>query len=166
MTRFHIAAYLNEAVDKTRRSENRQLIKEQDKTLSKSKYVCLKSDENLTDKQRETLESLQGLELETARVWAFQESFRHFFSCTVLVEAKAFFEKWHEAAISVGNEHLSKSGSYAQRPQRGFVRLHSPQSYNAAAESLNAQIQHIKACAKGYRRFSNFRIAILFFLGN
>jgi len=45
--------------------------------------VGLKSDENLTDKQRETLESLQGLELETARVWAFKESFRHFFSCTV-----------------------------------------------------------------------------------
>jgi hypothetical protein len=30
---------------------------------------------------------------------------------------------------------------------------------------LNAQIQHIKTCARGYRKFESFRVAILFFLG-
>ncbi|MCX6380437.1 MAG: transposase, partial [Armatimonadetes bacterium] len=33
------------------------------------------------------------------------------------------------------------------------------------AEGLNSQIQLIKANARGYRKFDNFRVAILFFLG-
>ena len=36
---------------------------------------------------------------------------------------------------------------------------------NGFAEGLNAMIQEIKAVARGFRRFDNFRIAILFFLG-
>ena len=36
---------------------------------------------------------------------------------------------------------------------------------NAVAEGLNAQIQLIKARARGFRQFAQFRIAILFFLG-
>jgi hypothetical protein len=35
----------------------------------------------------------------------------------------------------------------------------------AAAEDLNGQIQLIKARARGFRRFPNFRVAILFYLG-
>ncbi len=163
--RFHIAAYLNEAVDKTRRAENRQLMKEQDKTLSKSKYIWLKSDKNLTDKQRESLENLQGLELETAKVWAFKESFRQFFSCATLQEAETFFQQWYEAALALGNEPLSKVARMLNDHKQGLLAYIRHKVTNAAAESLNAQIQHIKACAKGYRRFSNFRVAILFFLG-
>jgi transposase len=34
---------------------------------------------------------------------------------------------------------------------------------NAMAERLNGKIQEIKACGRGYRRFENFRSAILFF---
>ena len=35
---------------------------------------------------------------------------------------------------------------------------------NALAKSLNAQIQYIKTCASGYRTFTGFGIAVLFFL--
>jgi transposase len=30
---------------------------------------------------------------------------------------------------------------------------------------LNSRIQHLISCARGFRRFENLRIAILFFLG-
>jgi transposase len=36
---------------------------------------------------------------------------------------------------------------------------------NAMAERLNGKIQEIKLAARGYRRFQNFRSAILFFHG-
>ena len=36
---------------------------------------------------------------------------------------------------------------------------------NAMAERLNGKIQEIKATARGYRTFKNFRSAILFFHG-
>lgn len=36
---------------------------------------------------------------------------------------------------------------------------------NAVAEGLNSKIQQIKSVARGFRKFANFRIAILFFCG-
>lgn len=41
---------------------------------------------------------------------------------------------------------------------RGFIN-------NAMAERLNGKIQEVKACGRGYRRFENFKSAILFFHG-
>ena len=163
--RFHVAAYLNNAVDMTRRSENRRLLKEEDKSLSKSKYLWLKSDKNLSEKQRAALENLQGLELETAKVWAFKEHFRDFFACTTIDTARTFLRQWYEAARALGNTHLSKVARMLNDHKEGLLAYIEHKVSNASAESLNAQIQHVKACARGYRTFSNFRIAILFFLG-
>lgn len=163
--RFHVAAYLNNAVDMTRRTENRRLLKEEDRSLSKSKYLWLKSDKNLTEKQRTALESLQCLNLETAKVWAFKEAFRDFFVCTSGSAAKSFLHQWYEAACALGNAHLSKVARMLNEHKEGLLAYIKHKVSNASAESLNAQIQHVKACARGYRTFSSFRIAILFFLG-
>jgi transposase len=45
--KFHLIQYLNEAIDKVRRGE----VKTQ-KELKNSRYVLLKNEENLTEKQR------------------------------------------------------------------------------------------------------------------
>jgi len=36
---------------------------------------------------------------------------------------------------------------------------------NAASEGLNSKIQTIKANARGFRNFENYRLSILFFCG-
>jgi transposase len=36
---------------------------------------------------------------------------------------------------------------------------------NAVAEGLNSKIQQVKSAARGFRKFENYRIAILFFCG-
>ena len=36
---------------------------------------------------------------------------------------------------------------------------------NAKAERINGKIQEVKTIGRGYRRFENFRVAILFFCG-
>ena len=163
--RYHIAAYLNDAVDKTRRAENRELTRQQDTTLHKSKYLWLRSDATLTDKQRTALEGLTCLELETAKVWAFKESFRQFFACTTEYGARSFFFAWQEAALALGNVHLTKVAQMLHRHLEGLVAYIRHHVTNATAEGLNAQIQLIKSNARGFRKWENFRVAILFFLG-
>lgn len=63
-------------MDKTRRSENKTLSKTEDNPLARSKYLWLKAPDALTEKQKMTFAALSGLELETAKVWLFKESFR------------------------------------------------------------------------------------------
>ena len=163
--RFHVAKYLNDAVDKTRRAENRTLQREDDTSLHKSKYLWLKGPDNMTEKQRTALEALNSLELETAKVWAFKESFRSFFEYQSETDAKAFFLTWYEAAVALSNTHLTKVARMLKSHLKGLLAYIRHKVTNALAEALNGQIQRIKANARGFRRFENFRIAILFFLG-
>lgn len=82
--RFHIAGYLNDAVDKTRRDENRTLAKREASPLVKNPFVknpfvkstwlWLRSPEKLTDKQRALFAALQSHDLETSKVWSFKEA--------------------------------------------------------------------------------------------
>ena len=163
--RFHIAAYLNNAVDMTRRSENRKLNKTQNKSLHRTKYIWLKSVTNLSEKQRVALETMIGLELETAKAWAIKENFRNFFTFTNIADAQDFLLNWYTLACALGNRHLTKVADMLISHTKGLLAYIKHKVTNAAAEGLNAQIQHVKSCARGYRTFTSFRIAILFFLG-
>ena len=163
--RYHIAAYLGEAVDKTRRTEHRYLTRQQDKTLNKSKYLWLRSEASLTEKQKAALDALTSLDLETSKVWAFKESFRKFFACTTQEQGQQFFQSWYESALALGNVHLSKVAKMLQNHLAGLLAYIEHRVSNATAEGLNALIQQIKANAKGFRKWESFRIAILFFLG-
>ena len=163
--RFHVAGYLNDAVDATRKDEHRALVGQEDKTLSKTKYLWLRSETTLTEAQRQSLEALCGLELETAKVWAFKENFRQFFMCQTQYGAAVFFRQWYEAALALDNPHLTKVALMLERHLDGLLAYVRHRVTNAVAENLNGQIQRIKTNARGFRQFANFRVAILFFLG-
>jgi transposase len=163
--RFHVAGYLNEAVDKTRKEEHRQLSRRQDKTLSKTKYLWLRSEATLSEKQKQSLQALSGLELQTAQVWAFKECFRQFFDCQTEYGARVFFRQWFEAAVALGNTHLTKVAHMLDKHLTGLLAYIRHRVTNALAENLNGQIQRVKTNARGFRSFQNFRIAVLFFLG-
>lgn len=168
--RFHIAGYLNDAVDKTRRDENRTFVKVGasplvKNPLVKSKWLWLRSPEKLTNKQRALFAALQTHDLETSKVWAFKEAFRDFFSAGGVEEGEAFFGNWYEQALALGNKHLTKVAQMLHDHLPGLLAYLCHRTSNAVAEGLNAQIQLIKARARGFRQFAQFRIAILFFLG-
>lgn len=65
--RFHISKHLNEAVDKVRRRENRQLLTQGDERLKGSKYLWLSNPENQSNAFSETFDSLKNSELKVAR---------------------------------------------------------------------------------------------------
>jgi transposase len=107
--RFHIAAYLNRAVDLTRRSEIRELRQQGDEAiLAHSKYIWLKNPENLTDKQQKQFELLMEADLQTSLAWALKENFRHFFACVDVEAGREFFSNWHEQVVAASNRHMIK----------------------------------------------------------
>jgi len=163
--RFHIAQYLSEAVDKTRRDEHRVLAQAGVSPLTKSKWVWLRSPEKLTDTQKALFTALQSHDLETAKVWSFKEAFRGFFTVGSVEEGQAFFDNWYATALELGNKHLTKVAQMLSTHLTGLLAYLRHKTNNAIAEGLNAQIQLIKARARGFRKFDQFRIAILFFLG-
>ena len=53
--RFHVMQLATKAVDKVRRCEHKKLKSEGDERLTHSRYIWLKSQENLTENQRDLL---------------------------------------------------------------------------------------------------------------
>jgi transposase len=162
---FHIARDLNAAVDQTRRAEHRALTRRGDATLTASKYLWLSGPERFTPAQRERFEELRAQDLTTAAVWSFKETFRDFFHCRTASEAHLYFTMWYDAALRCGQRALTKVAERLRAHLPGLLAFFRHRVTNAIAEQINGQIQYLKAAARGYRRFANFRVAILFFLG-
>jgi transposase len=165
--RFHIAKYLGNAVDLTRRQEHRRLAAGNSKSspLHKTKYHWLTNPKNLTPEKQAVLDAVRAHDLETGKVWMFKEAFRQFYTANDVTEAMSFFINWRDAAIELGNKFLTQVVKLMDNHLRGLLNYHFHRTSNATAEGLNSQIQRIKANARGFRRFANYRIAILFFLG-
>jgi transposase len=163
--RYHVATYLNKAVDDTRKAEHARLSKEGASPLAKSKYLWLKNPENLDDNQKALFDGLMMNDLETPKAWAIKDAFRAFFQCKTVSNGETFFENWYEQATALKNSYVDKVAKMLNNHLPGLLAYIKHKTTNARAESLNSKIQALKTSARGYRRFANFRIAILFFFG-
>jgi transposase len=70
--RYHVSAHLNEAVDKVRRDEHKELMAQGDETLKGTRQLWLYNPENFNQEQVEAFSQLKDLHLKVARAWAPQ----------------------------------------------------------------------------------------------
>src|SRR5207249_10913904 len=88
--RFHLIKYLNEAIDKTRKQE----LKTEQELLKKSKFVLLKNEENLSEKQRQQFEAINKANLRTAHVWRAKANFKEMILQPDQPHAILMLNKW------------------------------------------------------------------------
>ena len=110
-------------------------------------------------------EQLLTRELKTATAWAFKETFVEFCSQPDGLRAKIFFEQWHESVIRSKLEPLKKVARMLQSHLSGLLNYFDHPIANAITEGFNSRIQALKAAARGFRSFANYRTRILFFCG-
>jgi len=163
--RFHIAKYLNDAVDHTRIAEHNKLKRQGDLRLKGSKFFWVSNQANLRDKQIELYGALKDANLETAKAWALKENFREFFALQTPEEGETFFRAWSNDVAASQNKYLAKVAKMLNRYFFGLRNYLKHRQTNSAAEGTNSLIQEVKFAARGFRTFQGFRIAVLFFLG-
>jgi transposase len=164
--RFHVTKYLNEAVDKVRKKEHRDLCRRKDNCLAKTKYLWLKNPENWTTKDENRYAVLSKNQLAVGRAWNRKELFREFWSLTSVEEAEVFFKRWYFSATHSRLKPIIEVAKMLKRHLDGLLTWIKYQISNGLAEGFNAKIQQIKSIARGFRYFKNYRIAILFHLGD
>lgn len=163
--KFHIAKHLNEAVDKTRRIEHSKLLKQKDDRLKGTKYSWLKGMEHLSDEALKQVEMLSKAELDVAKAWYIKELFRHFWTRRDALFARSFFEQWYKEAFDSKLPEIRKVARMLKKHLENILTYFDSFITNAASEGLNSKIQAIKANARGFRNFENYRVSILFFCG-
>ena len=163
--KFHVSKYLNEAVDKVRRQEHKQLMAEGDETLKGSRQLWLYNPQHFSAEQASDFTALKDLNLKVARAWAAKELFTKFWEYGQAGWARRFFKDWFGW---VSRSRLGPMVAVAHMLKRHLENLLTYLKHritNAVTEGLNSKIQSIKSAARGFRNFKNYRTRILFFCG-
>ena len=163
--KFHISKYLNEAVDKVRRAEHKAFMQEDDETLKGAKYLFLKNPANMSDSEKERFKRLRMDKLKAGRAWSIKEMFSEFWTYSYQASAEKFFQRWYWWATHSGLKPMADVAKLMKRHLPNILTYLRHLITNAMMEGFNSKIQSIKANARGYRNFANYRTAILFYCG-
>jgi len=166
---FHIMTHMNEAVDRTRRREQRELKAAGDDRLTGTKYVWSYGEENVPDKHRDRLARLtaHGMmrKLKTTRAWSIKESLRDLWTYRSRVAAEHHWRWWYGWAIRSRLSHVKQVATMLKAHLPGVLAFFRHRVMNAASEGLNARLQRIKSMAYGFRSREHFKTAIFFHCG-
>jgi len=121
LDRFHIMKKMNEAIDKVRRSETRQLEEDgYEPVLKHSRWCLLKRRENLTEKQTVKLAELLKYNLKSVRSYLLREDFQRFWEYTSPGWAGKFLDQWCTRTLRSRIEPMKKI-VYSLREHRDLI---------------------------------------------
>ena len=163
--RFHIMKAMNEAVNKVRLGEHRQLSGLGDDTLKGTKHWWLYAEENLPERHREAFAELKSNSLRTGRAWAIKEALRNLWHYGTAAWASKFFDRWFGWAKRSQLAPVKKVADMLKSRVQNVVSYCMHKITNGVAEGLNSKIMSIKRKCCGFRNADNFKNAIYFHCG-
>jgi transposase len=163
--KYHVASYLNRAVDQTRRAEHKELTARGEDILKGQRYLFLFNPASLRADQSQALERLLQANLKAGQAWAFKELFTEFWAQPDAEQGRAFLRQWCARVKRTRLMALKKVALLLERHWEGLRNYFVHRLTNALCEGFNSKIQQLKSAARGFRSFAHYRTRILFFLG-
>jgi transposase len=161
--RFHVSKPLNEAVDKTRREEAAQLALKGDDTLKRTRFWWLHAE--VPQKHKDDFADLLEINLRTAKAWAYKEQMVEFWNQPDAEAGNEFFQQWYRSVMCSRLPKLKQVAKMLKAHLGGLLTYFTHRISNALTEGFNSKIQALRAEARGFRSFKNYRTRILFFCG-
>jgi len=163
--RFHISKYLNTAVNSIRRKEHLDLIKQRLPYLLHTKFLWLKNKDKWKDREKQKFDDLSKLNLKVSKAWRLKELFDEFWYSSTTDQAKYFFDRRYTLVIRSKLPEMMKVAVMLREHLGGLLSYITFHISNGITEGINTIIQNIKANARGFRSFKNYRTRILFYAG-
>ena len=132
--------------------------------LSNTKYIWLKNEKNLTDKQRKRLEELLQVEyLDTVKAYDMKLKLQDFYFRHKDYDEKTIFD-FENMALDFCNSTMKEMQKFGEMLARNAVEIlnyFDTKRTNAILEGFNSKIKIIKNRARGFRNMKNFRDDLL-----
>ncbi|OWP56280.1 MAG: hypothetical protein B2I17_06770 [Thermoplasmatales archaeon B_DKE] len=164
--RFHVMKHVNEAVDSTRKQENKELQKSGMADLKGTRYIWLYAMENLPDKYREKYNELKRSNLQTGKAYSMKENIRDLWNAPSIESARKYWDSWYNWIIHSSVDAMKDVARMMKVHIRNILNYFNHKITNARAEGINSKIALIQKMAFGYRNKGNLRTAIYFRCGN
>jgi len=167
--RFHIMAKMNEAIDKVRRQEGRDLkAKGLEPVLKGSRWWFLKKPMNLTLRQVEKLANILQYNLKTVRSYLLKEDFQSFWEYKSAGWAGRFLDQWCVRTMRSRIEPM-KQVARSLRAHRELLLnwFRAKKEFSSGiVEGLNNKAKLVTRKAYGFRTFQALELSLYHGLGN
>jgi transposase len=163
---YHLATYMNKAVDQVRRSEHAALSCRDDDALKGSRMLWLYGEENVPSKWVKRFRKLiENTKLKTAKAWAVKELWRDFWKSPDEDAAAATFKEWYREAMATRLEPVKKVARMFKAHLRNILTYFRLRISNGPAEAINSRISELVLQSCGYRNRERFKNDVFFHLG-
>lgn len=164
---FHVMQLFSKRVDRVRCRERRESADKR-AALAGTKYVWLKREENLTERQRTTRESLDPARshLQTARACQMAEAMRDVYGLPDRESAASALDRLCSWMMHSNVPEMKVVARTLRKEREGILNWWNSNATNAILEGLNSVIQSIKRAARGFRNVGYFETMIFLRLGN
>ena len=160
--RFHIMKIISLAVNTVRKQEAQT-----QPILKDSRYVFLKNEKNLTDKQRQKRQeiSMSKLNLKSMKALHIKESFQEIYNAPIPELFESRLKEWYFWATHSRIQPIIEAARTIKEHWDGVLNWKNTHIDNGLLEGLNSLIQAAKAKARGFRSFRCFRIVAFLITG-
>jgi transposase len=160
--KFHVIAHASEAVDETRRQEQKL-----DPGLKGLRWVLLKDRKKLTIAQRAELDSLvrRMTSSRTARAWTYREQLREILTRNQPNVVRALLHRWCRNVLSSKVEPMKAVARMIREHFEGVIAWVDSRQTNGFLEAINGLFQAAKRKARGYASYRTIRTVIFLIAG-
>jgi transposase len=159
--KFHVVRMANDAMERIRKGMREQLTTKQRRGLMHDRFVLLKRERELTDKDRLLLDGWTANYPELAAAYRAKEDFFGIYDAKTPADAMARYEAWNKGIPTEVRAEFSDLIRAWTNWQPWIVNYFNHQVTNAYTESLNNLIRVMNRLGRGYS-FEALRAKILF----
>jgi len=156
--KFHVMKLLGDAVDETRRDEQKEMPQ-----LKKSRYLWLRNERDLSQQQKNRLATLALSTHKTARAYQLRLAFQEFWQSSRRA-AELHLSIWCYWAAHSQLPAVVKASKTIKEQRDGILRWFETRTTNGVSEAINGLIQAAKRRARGYRTTRSL-IAMIYTIG-
>jgi transposase len=168
LDRFHIVAKMNQALDDVRAEEARRMKQEGfHPVLKKSRWLLLKRQENLTNKQRFRLRDLLRYNLKSVRAYLLKEAFQQLWDYNSPAWAGKFLDEWCRHVMRSRIEPMKRIARTLRRHRELILNYFHAQKLlsSGVVEGLNNKAKVTMRRSYGFRTFRALELALYHTLG-
>jgi transposase len=158
--KFHIIKIINQALDDVRKKEFAKTDIKQRKEWKKKRFLILKRNKNLNDKQKETLNELMNQNEILYQAYLLKEQISDIMDEPEVSTAITRMEEWLKNVINAGIDPITKAAKVLFRHLDGILYYLEYRVTNAGSEGFNNKINIIKRRAYGYKDIGYFILKI------
>ena len=157
---FHVVQAFGRVIDKVRRQEFKKADEAGRKVLEGSRYVLLKNEDNLTDKQRDQLEAILELNETLSIIYVLKDLLKMLYYYSDREKVKETLDDWCSMASTIKYKSVQSFIKKLRNHEYGILNHADYPISTSPLEGMNNKIKVIKRKAYGFHDSKYFTLKV------